>query len=139
MVTYDTMYIYKSFLVWIIPSTYQSHIVISSIILSRTKSLRWNYSNSEAATQAPLRPSKTLCRGIFPTRRPDSTAGIYRSQRPGFAAPLMGFSPLGSKCEPNSVARISSSLRLNSVAENPPRRQNLQVPFGTNTHSGTIS
>ena len=37
MATYGKIYIYEGFLVWIIPSTYRSRAVISSIILLRTK------------------------------------------------------------------------------------------------------
>jgi len=51
---------------------------------------------------------------------PHSESGLwcrdFPSQSLGFAAPLMGFLPLGSKCEAHSVVGIAPSWRLNSAA-----------------------
>jgi len=56
-----------------------------------------------AATQTPLYLAKKLHCGIFLLRDQTLLQG-FPPQRPGFAVLLMEFSPLGSKCEPNSVA-----------------------------------
>ena len=64
-----------------------------------------DFPHSNAITQAPPWPFKTLRCEIFPTQKPESDTGIFPSQSLGFAAPLIGFSPLESECEPDSVVR----------------------------------
>jgi len=66
MATCSTWFIYEGFLFWIIPSMYRSRMIISPNILPRMKSLSWDFPHSNAATQAPPRPSKILRREISP-------------------------------------------------------------------------
>jgi len=55
---------------------------------------------------------ETLCCGFYPCSDPYSATEISPSRSPRITAPLMGFSPLESSRESNSVAGIFSTRRL---------------------------